>query len=213
MNFLDSYFKTGDKMRSKAARQEFYTAVIEFYYKGEEPQFKTEAAEVGWEGIAYSLRKARAGRMGGEANGKKGKNQPPSKGATKPEANREPNPNETPTKEEEGKPNGLLEEEDPLKPPEETGFALLCLKALDEELGRDYTSMPPECFRTVSSFEGRYGIGDVRAMVAMKRDEWRGTDMAMHLTPNTLFSRAHFEQYMGQLAEKRQEAGAYADYD
>ena len=30
MNFLDGYFKTGDKMRSKRARQEFYSAIIEF---------------------------------------------------------------------------------------------------------------------------------------------------------------------------------------
>ena len=39
MNFLDGYFKTGDKMRSKRARQEFYAAIIEFYYKGVEPEF------------------------------------------------------------------------------------------------------------------------------------------------------------------------------
>lgn len=59
MNFLDGYFKTGDKMRSKRARQEFYAAIIEFYYKGVEPEFKTEAAEVGFAGIRYSLEESR----------------------------------------------------------------------------------------------------------------------------------------------------------
>ena len=41
----------------------------------------------------------------------------------------------------------------------------------------------------------------------------RPGDELLNLTPNTLFSPDHFEQYMGQSMAHREEAGRYADYD
>lgn len=55
--------------------------------------------------------------------------------------------------------------------------------------------------------------------VALTRDEWRaedaarGTRFSRNLTPNTLFSPDHFEQYMGQFLAHGEEAGRYAEYD
>ena len=88
--------------------------------------------------------------------------------------------------------------EPPYSPPDPEPFALECLRALNEELGRDYGALPPSAERNLADNEGRYTVGQVRAMVAYKRDEWRGTRYERSLTPNTLFGREHFEQYVQQ---------------
>lgn len=194
-------------MRSKAARQEFYAAIVEYYYKGEEPEFRTEAAEIGFEGVRFSLAKARAGRLGGMAEPTA--NQTPTKRQADPEANAQPNAkqtaNETPTKEEEGKSYDF-------DYPQESPFALACLKALNDELGTMYSSMPPKCTRTLERFSGLWSPEQVRGMVAFKRREWEGTRFRRHMTPNTLFSPDHFEQYMHQALADQEEA-RYAEYD
>lgn len=103
--------------------------------------------------------------------------------------------------------------EPPYSPPAPEPFALECLRALNEELGRDYTHIPSRCTRAIIQAKGRHTVDEVRAMVAYKRDEWRDTRYAKHLTPNTLFSPDHFEQYMAQAAEHREEESRYAAYD
>ena len=50
-------------------------------------------------------------------------------------------------------------------------------------------------------------------MIAYKRDEWQGTKFSKRLTPNTLFSPDHFEQYMHEAKGEEKEAEAYAAYD
>ena len=51
MNFLDKYWDVAAKIRGKAARAEFIVAVVEHYYTGQEPKFRSEVAEVAFEGI------------------------------------------------------------------------------------------------------------------------------------------------------------------
>lgn len=227
MNFLDSYFRTGDKMRSKAARQEFYCAVVEYYYKGAEPSFKTEQAEIGWEGVRWSLEKARAGRLGGLACANGG-DRPTADGQANPEANPQADgeadgqadpqaegeeaageaADETRTKEEEeeeeGKPYGL---DSPCSPP----FALLCLGALNDELGTAYTRLPDRCGRMIADAEGRFTVEEVRGMVRRKCREWRGTSQGKFLTPNYLFGPNNFERLMFEGAAGKG-ASRYAKY-
>ena len=216
MNFLDGYFKTGDKMRSKRARQEFYCAVVEFYYKGVEPEFKTEAAEVGFEGIRYSLEQSR--NQSGRAKKPRGGCQPePSPMPAEPQ----PEASQTLAKEEVKEDTGIP----PYSPPADFDaapagdFPSLCLAALAEATGQAYTTMPARCRRELERCSGRFDAAQVRGMVGFKRDEWRaedaarGTRFSRNLTPNTLFSPDHFEQYMGQFLAHGEEAGRYAEYD
>ncbi len=216
MNFLDGYFKTGDKMRSKRARQEFYCAVVEFYYKGIEPEFKTEAAEVGFEGIRYSLEQSRS--QSGRAKKPRGGCQPDASPSLA-----EPQPDASPSlaKEEVKEDTGMP----PCSPPADFDaapagdFPSLCLAALAEVSGQAYTTMPGMCRRELERAGGRFGAGQVRGMIEFKRDEWRaedaarGTRFSRNLTPNTLFSPDHFEQYMGQFLASREEDARYAEYD
>lgn len=98
-------------------------------------------------------------------------------------------------------------------------FPSLCLAALAEATGQAYTTMPARCRRELERCSGRFDAAQVRGMIEFKRDEWRaedaakGTRFSRNLTPNTLFSPDHFEQYMGQLLAHREEVGRYAEYD
>lgn len=98
-------------------------------------------------------------------------------------------------------------------------FPLQCLAALAEVSGQTWTTMPAKCRRELERAEGRFTAEQVREMIEFKRDEWRAKDARDHttfsrnMTPNTLFSPDHFEQYMGQSTANREEAGRYADYD
>lgn len=92
-------------------------------------------------------------------------------------------------------------------------FAIQCLNALNEEFGTTYASMPDKCGRTLQRFEGKYDLEAVKAMLRYKREEWQGTKYRNCLTPNTLFSPDHFEQYIHQAMTERKEAETYAVYD
>lgn len=104
-------------------------------------------------------------------------------------------------------------------PAPSANFSLQCLAALTEVSGQTYTTMPAKCRRELERAESRFTADQVRAMIEFKREEWRakdardGTTFSRNLTPNTLFSPDHFEQYMGQSMAHREEAGRYADYD
>lgn len=103
----------------------------------------------------------------------------------------------------------ILEGETPLNPP----FAWRCLEQLNEALGTSYTSMPPKSANTLERFEGKYTVEEVRRMVEYKRDEWQKTRFKNCLTPNTLFSLDHFEQYMNQSRSSAEEKRDYEQYD
>ena len=111
MNFLDGYIEAGRRIKSKAARHEFYGSIIDYYGSdsGEVPGFKHEVAEVAFWGVKYSIDKARAGRMGGQAEGKANIQ---ANRQAKPKQTAKQTANETPTKEEEEEskeytPNGV----------------------------------------------------------------------------------------------------------
>lgn len=213
MNFFDSYYKVGQTIRGKAARQEYYAAIIEYYYSGgQEPVFKSEQAKTGFEGVRFSLDKSlRNSRNRSKTKPEGNANESETKTAAVPVSSRE--------EEEEGLSTNVesLEEEEqnPFDEAEEapTSYTLQCLGAFNEIMGTSYASMPGRCGRTLQRFEGKYPIDDVRAMVAFKRDEWRGTRFANNLTPNTLFSPDHFEQYMNQSRSSAAEKRQYEQYD
>lgn len=96
----------------------------------------------------------------------------------------------------------------------ETPFWTLCLDALNAELVTTYTTMPEKCRLMLERSRDTWTVEQVRAMVAYKRDEWQGTRYSKSLTPNTLFSPDHFEQYMHQSADADGKgARRYAEYD
>lgn len=99
----------------------------------------------------------------------------------------------------------------PIVPP---SFALECLAAFNEIMGSLYGSMPGKCARTLERFSDAYTVDQVRRMIEHKRDEWQGDQRFRHnLTPNTLFSPDHFEQYMHQAQMGQAEEETYAKYD
>lgn len=192
MNFFDNYYETGSKIKSKAARQEFFAAIIEYYYSGgSEPHFKYESAEVGFTSVRISLDKS----LRNSKNKRKTK--------------REGNSNETQTKEEE-KSNSFgkniflsssLLSSNTFKE-ECNSFPVECLGVLNDVLGTAYATLPSAAERTLLRFSETYSLDDVRRMVEFKRDQWRGDARMKHnLTPNTLFSPDHFEQYIHQSRE------------
>lgn len=216
MNFLDGYWKTGSKIRDRDARREYFAAIVEYYYTGELPSFEHESAEVGFEGIFYSLdlaRKRSLARSGGCDPGTKrkqgGKKAGTKRGqsADKGESSGEENGNKSPTKEEEGEEEADAIASIPPSPPC-PGFADECLMALNEVMGTMYTDMPARCRHVLERAEGRFSVAQVRAMVAYKRREWAATRFRSNLTPNFLFSADHFEQCMNQSA---MEGGGGAD--
>ena len=111
-------------------------------------------------------------------------------------------------------PNAEVEDElgvgvNPPNPP----FAWQCLAALNEVLGTTYSSLPPKCSQVLERFSDMYTVDGVRRMVEYKRDEWAGTRWKNCLTPNTLFSLEHFEQYMNQSIASDRGRSEYEQYD
>ena len=202
MNFYDNYYTVGTKVKAKAARQEYFSAVIEYYYTGNEPAFKHEAAEIAFTGVRFSLDRSRRNA------------------ANRTKTKAEGNANESGTNEE-----GIYESSDEdvflssslhssiEEPMEESSFPIVCLGELNRVLGTTYCSLPPSAARTLARFEGVYTPEEVRTMVEYKRADWQDTRFKRNLTPNTLFSVEHFEQYMNQSKQHAKEASEYDIYD
>lgn len=92
-------------------------------------------------------------------------------------------------------------------------FWMQCLAAFNDLMGTAYTTMPSKCRHMLDRSAAAFTVGQVRSMVEFKREEWAGTKYRKGLTPNTLFSPDHFEQYMHQAIAEEKEAGDYAAYD
>ena len=114
--------------------------------------------------------------------------------------------------------------EPPYSPPmpsngQEAPFWLQCLAALNEVTGFTYTTMPEKCRHMLERSAQTFTVDQVREMIAYKRDEWKekdrksNTTYSKNVTPQTLFSPDHFEQYMHQAQDEEKEAGDYAAYD
>lgn len=99
--------------------------------------------------------------------------------------------------------------DNPLIPP----FWLQCLEVLNRELGTTYTHMPEPCQHNLERHKEQFTVEQVAQMIAYMSKERRGTRFANTLTPNTLFSLDHFEQYMHMAQESAQKEGEYGIYD
>lgn len=103
--------------------------------------------------------------------------------------------------------------EPPYSPPmQDAPFWLRCLAAFNDAMGTAYTTMPEKCRDMLRRSEGAWSVEQIGAMVSFKRKEWTGTKYRKGLTPNTLFSPDHFEQYMHQAQGEGKEAERYAEY-
>ena len=212
MNFFENYYKVGLTIKSKAARQEYYAAIVEYYFSGgQEPNFKNEQAATGFEGVRFSLDKSLRNsrnrsktKAEGNANESKRKRKAVSVSSGKIEEEEEES-----TSNEVLSVRSAFDEADESEPT----YPLQCLAIFNEVMGTAYGSMPAQCGRTLQRFGDKYSLDDVRAMVVFKRDEWQGTRFANCLTPNTLFSPDHFEQYMNQSRSSAVEKRQYEQYD
>ena len=207
MNFVDAFYEEiASKMKSRKAQDEFIVAIVHYYYLGEEPTFKSEVADVAFAGIRYSLDKARAGRIGGQAKPeadaqakRKAKLQANREAKAEAESEKQANlDTSTYTGTRENSPKGEQKGGDAYDEPWAESFPLQCLAAFNEVMGATYGTLPSKVERFLERNRNRYTVEDVRAMVAFKRAEWEGTEFATNLTPQTLFSPEHLEQYVHQ---------------
>ncbi len=71
---------------------------------------------------------------------------------------------------------------------------------LNEKTGRRYRPTQVNLDFILARFKEGYTIEEVRAVVAMKVREWTQDDkMCKYLRPMTLFARANFNSYAGEL--------------
>lgn len=96
---------------------------------------------------------------------------------------------------------------------EDAPFWLQCLATFNDLMGTTYTTMPEKCRHMLERSAATFSVAQVRSMIAFKREEWTGTKYRKGLTPNTLFSPDHFEQYMHQAQAEEKEEDEYAAYD
>lgn len=195
----DDYYEAAMQLPSKQ-RAEFMLAVIRYGFEGIEPTGTPAWLPVFTvikKRICLSVERSKAGSKGGTKR-KQNKSKTQAK---------ENVASDLPTRVEV---EGEVEVE---IPPEDSPYALLCLDALNHVLGTTYSTLPPSSARTLARFEGVYTPEEVHTMVEYKRDEWRDTRFKRNLTPNTLFSPEHFEQYMHQSKQHAKEAKEYDIYD
>lgn len=203
MNFLDGYFNAGEKIRSKSARQEYYCALIEYYYKGEEPSFKYETASVAFEAFRYSLNKSR--KQSENASKPRIKSKPNDSQTL---AKRQPNASGTLTKEEEEEKDKSNDLSNPIVPYAEIVWYL------NEKADTAYkpTSVKTKTLIAARFKEG-YTLDDFKSVIDKKCASWK-TDakMACYLRPETLFG-TKFESYLNELSPGKQGGENFAKYD
>lgn len=209
--FQDDYWE-GVEYLPDNQKKDFVFAVVSYYFTGKEPALKREAM-----GQFVQIKK-RINMARKEADRKR-----TSRGQTKDKTRTDCGQNADKSrtllnKEGEGYidiPNGISP---PIVPQRDTSFWVSCLAVLNETLGTTYTTMPEKCRHMLERSSAAYTPEDVRKMIVYKRDEWREKDRksktsySKNLTPNTLFSPDHFEQYMHQSKDAK-EANDYAKYD
>lgn len=93
---------------------------------------------------------------------------------------------------------------------EKDDFGLQCLNALNLILGQTFGRLPPSVAPFVDSMSEHYSLDEVEAMIRFKQREWSGTKYARYLTPKTLFSPDHFEEY---IAQSKAQTGEVSEVD
>lgn len=111
---------------------------------------------------------------------------------------------------------GDAEVEDEVEDEKEKHIAHLAsdvIACLNEEAGTGYRPTTPKTRRLIAArvAEG-FGLDDFRTVIAKKCAEWRDTDMARYLRPETLFG-TKFEGYLNQGALTAKDGGRYAEYN
>lgn len=224
----EDIYEACEQIKSEKLRGEFILAVVRYGMTGAEPKGSPSwlpTFTVLRKRIKLSSTRSNSGSKGGkatkagkEANGELASEESPSKTETKDgfawKANGKQNADLPSRGEDEGEGEvGVWDEVEGEVSPMDAPFGLLCLKALNEVLGTSYGTLPSKSAMCLSRMEGKYEPDEVRRMVEFKRDEWTGTRFANNLTPNTLFSPDHFEQYMHQSRTSAAEKSEYEIYD
>lgn len=214
MEFFQNYYETGARIRSKAAQDEYFGAIVRYLFTGETQKFKYEASEVGFKGIFPSLERQRAKSIAGKLSATKRATErateTPTEAQQKGEQTDQQNANEAGNKLSSYQAIKLSSIDTPYSPP---AFAWRCVDAFNRVFGTTYSTLPEKCEHILERFADTYSVADVEAMIRYKRDEWQGTRFAKALTPNTLFSPEHFEQYMHQSKDATRERDEYAAYN
>ena len=216
MNFFDNYYSVGEKIKAKPARQEYFTAVIEYYYTGQEPDFKYDAAEIGFAGVRFSLDRSRRNsnnRRKTKPKGNANENETKAEGNTatvrKSSREEEERRGRVTSNEVTITPNPFDETDD-----EGAAFAAQALEAFNEITGKQELYLSPDAFMALRRIQdsGRT-IEDVRAVIESKSAEW-GDDSKMRrwIRPATLFG-GNFESYLSEAKEQVKEDSKYAQYD
>lgn len=217
----DDIFEAMEQIKTEKAKGEFMVAVVRYGFTREEPKGSPSwlpTFTVLKKRIKLSSTRSSSGSKGGkatkagkEANGGLAPDESTSRRQAKPyfasQTNGKQNADLPSRVEDEGEVE--QEQEYPLESP----FGLLCLNQLNEVLGTCYGTLPSKAAAHLARMDGKYHLGEVRRMVEFKRDEWTGTKFANNLTPNTLFSPDHFEQYMHQSRSSAAEKSDYEQYD
>ena len=198
------------KWMTDEQRGAFWCKVMDYAYDGIEPEI-TPVEGMAWEFIKVAIDEAAKASENGSKGGRPEKQKTQRKTTAKTTSK---TPVETPQKtpsethcdesknpsfnEYEYELEDEYEKEGNTRKNAQDTFPLQCLAALNEVMGATYGTLPPKVDRFLERNRNRYTVEDVRAMVAYKRDEWQGTEFARNLTPQTLFSPDHFEQYVHQ---------------
>lgn len=97
-----------------------------------------------------------------------------------------------------------------------SAYPLECLEAFNRSMGSCYGQLPPKVAGFLAlhadEFREKWPPGSVAEMVAFKRAEWEGDGrMRRNLTPNTLLGPEHFEQYMHQAKQAKEDEKEESD--
>lgn len=228
MNFFDSYYETAQEIESPEARNEFYGAVIEFYYTGEKPVINTPEARIAFTACRVNIENSRAkamnGSKGGEAKARnwQEKNKKPSEGqappkqegkqsSSKPVAKTKQEAKQSPSdkdmEKEEDKDATNVASKTP-KPP----YAEI-VDYLNEKAGTSYKASSEQTKKLIDArFKVGFTLDDFKAVIDNRVARWlNDPDMRQYLRPSTLFGNK-FEGYLNDKLPRSSGGGSLDKY-
>ena len=213
----EDIYEACEQIKSEKLRGEFMLAVVRYGMTGAEPKGSPSwlpTFTVLKKRIKLSATRSSAGSKGGTASKEAKHGKTASKQQAKEDfasqANGEQNEDLLSRGEDEGE---VWVEDEVGVSPIDAPFGLLCLNEFNMIMGSTYGTLPSKAAMCLSRMGDKYDLSDVRRMIEYKRDEWQGTKLAGNLTPNTLFSPDHFEQYIHQSRSAAAEKSDYEQYD
>lgn len=84
-------------------------------------------------------------------------------------------------------------------------FCIEVLTYLNEKAGTDYRLKYPSSHTDKILARRKDGatMDEIKKVIDCKVDQWKGTESAIYLRPETLFNRTKFSNYLGQINVKR----------